>query len=145
MGHVKIKNFCSSEDTTYYFLNHILLFMLLELPPNFPLCLPSPSCLRQSSHCCPCPWVLHICSLVTLFPMLHFTSSWLFWDYQFVLLNPFTFFTRPPTILPSVKHQNVLCIYESISVLLVYFAFYIQLLIDMYLLPFYCSYFWSTS
>lgn len=34
-------------------------------------------------------------SLLTMFPMLYFTSLWLCCDYQFVLLNPFTFFTHP--------------------------------------------------
>ena len=42
----------------------------------------------------------------TLFPMLYFTFPWLFWDSQFVLLNPFTFFTQPcnqpPLWQPSV-------------------------------------------
>ena len=34
-----------------------------------------------------------ITMLVTVFPMLHFTSPWLYCNYQFVLLNPSTSFT----------------------------------------------------
>ena len=36
----------------------------------FPLCPPLPSpppAPRQSPHCCPCPWVIHTCSLVSPF------------------------------------------------------------------------------
>ena len=32
--------------------------------------------------------------LLTIFPMLYFISRWLFCNYQFVLLNPFTFFMQ---------------------------------------------------
>ena len=62
--------------------------------------------LRQSLQHCPSPWVIHICSLATLFPMLYNTSPWLFCNYLFVLFNPFTFFThpsQPPSHLPTIK------------------------------------------
>ena len=36
--------------------------------------------------------------------------------YLFVLLNPFTFFVYPMTPVPSGNHQNVLCIYDPVSV-----------------------------
>lgn len=40
--------------------------------------------------------------LLTRFPKLHFTSPELFWDRQFVLLNPFTFlFAQPPILFHS--------------------------------------------
>ena len=54
--------------------------------------------------------------------MLYFTSWWLFCDNQLILLNPFNFLPIPPapsTPLPSGSHQNVFCIYEAVSVLLV--------------------------
>ena len=56
---------------------------------------------------------MHICPLATLFPTLYFTSPWLFCNYQLVLLNPITIFTTS-----SSNHQNVLCIYDSVSILL---------------------------
>lgn len=43
--------------------------------------------------------------LLTRFPKLHFTSPGLFWDRQFVLLNPFTFlFAQPPILFHSGTH-----------------------------------------
>ena len=50
----------------------------------------------------------------------------------------FTFFAHLLTPLPSSNHQNVLCVYDSVSVLLILF-FKIQLLIG------YCSHFLSYS
>ena len=65
--------------------------------------------------------------LLTIFPMLYFISTWLFCNYQFILLNPFTFFTRPLILFPSGNHLSVLCIYESVSVLLVCIYFALQI------------------
>ena len=85
------------------FLKLHLLFMLLQLSQVLPLCPASPSplySLRQFPHPCSCPWVRNICYLATIFPMLYFTSPWLFCNYLFILLNPFTFFTYPLNTLP---------------------------------------------
>ena len=86
--------------------------MLLYLSQFFHICPPAskPPFLspKQSSHCCSCPWVMHMCSLPALFPILYFTSPWLFCNYQFVLLYPFTSFTHPADALPSGNQQNVL-------------------------------------
>ena len=61
-----------------------------------------------------------IVTLFTVFPMLYFTSQWLFFFfyYQFALLNPFTFFTPPSNHLPSGNHQFVL----SMSLFLDFFG-----------------------
>ena len=92
---------------------------------------------------CPNPWVMHVCSLAPILPMLYFVSPWLYCDYQFILLNLLTFFTYHPDHLLSGNHQNLFFIYDSIYVCsIVYFVFYIQLLIDTFLLSFYCSYFY---
>ena len=72
--------------------------------------------------------------------MLHFTSPSLFCYCQLVLLNPFTFSPNPPNPLPAGNHQNVLCIYESVSVLLVCLFWFLDSIVDIYLLAFYCSY-----
>ena len=45
--------------------------------------------------------------LLTVFPVLSFTSLWLFYNYQFILLNPFTFCPQPANPLPSCNHQSV--------------------------------------
>ena len=77
----------------------------------FPFCPPPPSNLhsfRQSPHHCSCPWVMRISSLATLFPMLYFTSPWLFCNYLLVLPNPLTSSPippHPPPIWQPWKHS----------------------------------------
>ena len=93
------------------FLNYISLIMLLQWPQFFSLCPPppsTPSSFRQSPHHCSCPWVMGISSLATSLPILYFTSPWLFCNYLFVLLNPFTSLpipTRYPPIWEPSKHS----------------------------------------
>ena len=55
---------------------------------------------------------------VPLLPGMYFISPWLFCNYQVVLHNLFAFFANPPDSLPSGSYQNVLCIYDFVSVLL---------------------------
>ena len=62
-----------------------------------------------SSHLAPCPM---LSTLLIIFPMLQSASLWLFWNYQFVLLNFFTLFTYSPNSFP-LFHLSV-CISESI-------------------------------
>ena len=65
-------------------------------PPHSPLPLPQaiPTPLFMS--------MAHACnSLAAFFPILYSTSPWLFCNYLFVLLNPFTFSHIPPD-LPSL-------------------------------------------
>ena len=57
--------------------------------------------------------------LLTVIPKLHFTFSRLFYNYQFVLLNPFSFFTQPPNPHPFGNHQSVLCVCKSLFYLFV--------------------------
>lgn len=64
------------------------------------------------------PYIVMI--LLNMFPMLPFISMWLFCNYQFVLLNPFTFFIQFPKPPPSANCESVLCIYSmSLSILFV--------------------------
>ena len=112
----------------FSFLKLYFIVCTITVVPHFPSLspsTPSPHSLRQSPHHCPfpCPWVMNTHSLATLFSMLYFIPPWLFCNYQFVHINPFTFFTHSPTSLPSSNHENVLCIYDSISILLVYLLF----------------------
>ena len=82
--------------------------------------------------------------LLTKFPTPYFTSPWVFYNYQILLLNLFTFFTHPPNQSP-IWQLSKFSLYVWISVcptcLVMLCFFKIQLLIDMYLLPFYYSYF----
>ena len=67
--------------------------MLWQLPWISPLCAPPPSApysLRQPSHYCSCPRIMSISSLATPFPLLYFTSPWLFCNYLLLVFNPLT-------------------------------------------------------
>ena len=61
------------------------------------------------------PWIV-ITILLTIFPVLYFTSMWLFCIYQFVLINPFTSFTQSPKS-PSFRQPPVhsSCIWVFLS------------------------------
>ena len=72
----------------------VLNFFPLPLPPS------TPHSLRQ-----PPPTIVHvhgscISYLATPFPILQFTSPWLFCQYLFVLLNPLTSSSIPPYFSP---------------------------------------------
>ena len=60
-------------------------------------------------------------------------------DLYLLIPSPFSPILLSPH--PFGNHQNILCIYDSVSVLLACLFFKVQLLINMYSLPFYCSYF----
>lgn len=55
----------------------------------------------------------------TLFPKLQSASLGLFWNYQFVLLNPFTLFTQSLKPFTSGNHESVLRTDEAVSVVLI--------------------------
>ena len=102
---------------------------------NFSPCPPTPSTpnsLRQSPHHCSCPWVMQISSSATPFPILYFTSTWQFCNYLFVLLNLLTSSTIPPHRIPSGKHQNALCIHDSVSTLLVGLVCFLDSIVNRY-------------
>ena len=108
---VWLENFCHYINLLFFvhFLNYILLIMLLQLPwfsPLGPPPLSTSQSVRQSPHHCSCPWVMCIGSLATPFPVLYFTSPWLFCNYLFVLLNPITssfILPKPPPIWQPSK------------------------------------------
>ena len=107
----------------HFYLNYILLFMLLQLSQTYPLC-PIPPWSPPMSSCNPYT-VVHvsgpcICSLATLFPMLYFDPHNYSVTTNFCFLIHTTFSPIPLTPLPFDNHQNVLCIYDSDFVLLVH-------------------------
>ena len=90
------------EQKYFSFLSYIWWIMLLQLSQFPPLRAPPLSSLhslRQSSHHCSYPWVMHISSLASPFPLLYFTSPSLFCNCLFVLLNPLT--SSPTPLHPS--------------------------------------------
>ena len=123
--------------SVFLFVNYILLIMLLQLFQFFPLWSPPPSTLhslRQSPHHCSCPWVMCISSLVIPFPILSFTSPWLFCNYLFLLINPLTsssILWHPLPIWQPSKcspyPEFCLC-----SCLLRFFFFFLDSVVDRY-------------
>ena len=104
--------------------------------PNFSPYLPPSPILRplyylwQSPHQCLCPWVMQICFLVTLFPMLYFHP----YDYSvktnlhFLIPSPFS--SIPHNFHRSGNHQNFLCMYDFVSVLLVCLFCFLDSIVD---------------
>ena len=115
------------------FSNYILLTILLQLSQflPFPLSTSTTHSLRPSPHHCSCPWVMHIRSLATPFP-IYFTSPWLFHNYLFVLLNPLTSSPTPQHSPPNGQPKNALCIHDSVSVLLVCLVYSVDSIVDRY-------------
>ena len=64
------------------------------------------------------PYII-ITILLTLLPMLYFIFLWLFCNYQFVLLNPFSFSPPPSNTLPIWQLSDC-SIYASVFVLFVH-------------------------
>ena len=103
-----------------FFLPFIPLCLVPLLPPSFP-------------HLSSCPWVLHICSLASLFPILFLTSSCLFCTYNLCFLFPLL---SPPLFSHSLLADNLSCdLYfcESVPLLvvcLVCFSFFLGSVFD---------------
>ena len=135
--------FFSSICSDHVFLSCILLTMLLQLSQLFHHGLPPPSIphsLRQSPHHCSHPLVMHrffcysISHTVLYIPMAILITTYLY----FVIFSPL--YPVPHITLPSGKHQNALCIRDSVSVLLAYLVCFLDSIVKRYVfLPFYCS------
>ena len=79
---------------TLYFIDYAITVVLIFPPlspstqhPQLPQAIPPPLL---------CPWVMCIRSLAALFPILYFTSPWLFCNYLLILLTPLTSSPIPP-------------------------------------------------
>ena len=82
-----------------YFIDYAVKVMLNFPPFPSPPRTPTPSGNPPTIVC-----VMRTSSLATLFPMLHFTSPWLFYNYLFVLLYPLT--SSPILPLPPFIWQS---------------------------------------
>ena len=116
----------------FIILNYILLIMVLQLSWFSPLCPPPPSTLHSLSNPPTSVYVMHICSLATPFPILYFTSPWLFCNHLFVLLNPLTSSPIVPNPLPSGSHQNALHVHDSVLILHVCLVCFLDSIVDRY-------------
>ena len=126
------------------FLKYILLIMLLQLPQFFPLFPFLPSTLFPFSNPSPlssCPWVVHVSSLASPFPILFLLSPCLFCTYQLCILFPVPYLPFFPFPLLADNPPNDLRTCGSVPVLVVclvfVFVFFpVQLLIVVNLSPF---------
>ena len=112
--------------------------MLLQLSRFFLPYIPLHPAIPTLQHSPPptlssCPWVVHINSLASPFPILFLTSPCLLCIYQFMLLNPFTFFPILALPPPADNPPCDLHFCDTAPVLVVclvfVFVFQVQLLI----------------
>ena len=102
---ILIKCYKRSVEGPVSFFKSSLLIMLLQLS-HFPPSLhskngvdtPPPTFLPYSS----CPWVIHINSLASTFPILFLTSPCLFCTYHVCFLFPVLFPAFSPTLLMTI-------------------------------------------
>ena len=113
-----------------YVFKYILLIMLFIVVPvsplySFPLCTPTFSS---------CPWVIHISSLASTFPILLFTSPCLFSTYHlcYLFLVPFPHFlpSLPPFITIHVISIAVICSCSSCLLSLFLFLLFLGSVVD---------------
>ena len=91
----------------YFILLNYTLLQLFQFPPFCPPLPRTPHSLRPSPHHCSCPWVIYISSLAAPFPILYFTSPWLFCIYLLVLLTPLTHSPASFSHLVTIKTLSV--------------------------------------
>ena len=116
----------------FIFLNYVLLLCCYSCPRFFPFAPLYPAHPRLP-QAIPTPWSMHLGHAYMLFvysiPCAVLYIPMVFCNCLFVLLTPSPI---PRDPLPSDNLQNLLYIYASVSFLLVYFIFQIQLLIDLH-------------
>ena len=120
----------------YFFKSYFIVYAItvfLIFPPLALSTQPAPHSLRQSPYYCPCPWVMYICSMATIFPVLTFTFPWLFCNTNLYFIIPSHFSPISLTPFLSGNHQNGLCIYDSVSVLLVHLFCFLDSIVDRYI------------
>ena len=75
-------------------------------------------------------WIMDMCSSSTLFPVLYLHPHDYFVTTNLCFLIPSTSSPIFPNRLPSGNHQSLLCIYDSVSVLLVCLFCFLDLIVD---------------
>ena len=114
-------HFDRSGINFYLFFKYILLIMLLQLscfPPFIPLhpVHPIPPTFPTFSSC---PWVIHISSLASTFPILFLTSPCLFSTYHLCYLFSVPFPPLSPSHSPVVNPPYDLHFCDSVPILVV--------------------------
>ena len=99
----------------FFFLMFILLIILLQLSHFFLPFIPLwPGCPLHPAfpHLSSCPWVLHINSLASPFPILFLTCPYLFFIYQLCFLTPVPFLPFSSFSLAADNPPNDLHSYD---------------------------------
>ena len=111
---------CPTSSQTLF--KSILLIMLLQLSHYFsPLYSPPPCTLPPSSipPLSSCPWIIHVSSLASPFPILCLTSPCLFCTYHLCFLFPVPLPPSLPLALPTDNPPCDLYFCESVPVLVI--------------------------
>ena len=97
---------------------YILLIMLLQLSQFFLLCPALPSTLIPSIylHLSSCPWVMHISSFASPFPILYFASP--------VYLVPTNLYVLIPACFPPFSSSRLITL-QMISTSTILFLYYL--------------------
>ena len=100
-----------------YFIDYVII--VAPFPPlySLPHCTPLPPALFPLSSC---PWVVHVSSLGSPFPVLYLTSPCLFCTYKLCFLFPVPFPPSSPLPLPSDNPPCDLHLSDSVPVLAVF-------------------------
>ena len=110
---------CLSGNTcTFFFLGFPLFFLIYFIDYAVPFSQFFPLCLRPPGTPIPsntpplssCPWVMHISSLASPFPILFLTSTCLFCTYKFILLSPWIFPPISPSLLITLQRNSIFMI-----------------------------------
>ena len=113
----------SFQISLFIFVYFLKLYFIDYAITVVPIFLPLPPStlhyLRQSQFSR--PWAIHVSSLAPPFPILSFTSPWLFCTYLFILLNPLT----SSSILPHPSRPATIKMF-SLSMILSLFVLFVQ-------------------
>ena len=105
-----------------------MVLQLSHFATFIPLCPAPPQSSSIPLHFSSCPWIIHISSLASTFPVLFLTSPCLFCAYQLCFLFPVPFSSILPLPLPTNNPPCDLHFCDSVLVLVVCFLFYLCLL-----------------
>ena len=120
---------CYENNTCqfFYYISFIILLQLSHFSPLYSLLPCTPPATTIPTPLSSCPWVVHISSLASPFPILFLTSPCLFHIFNVSFLFPVPFPSFTPHLLPVDNPPCDLYFCESVVILvvcLIYFCFF---------------------
>ena len=117
-----------TEFFLLYFIDYAIRVVLLFSPLYSPLpCKPPPIIIPHLSSC---PWVIHISSLASLFPILFLTFPCLFSTYHLCYLFSVPFPPLSPSHYPTYNRPCDLHFCDSVPVLVVCIVFVLGVVVN---------------